>query len=332
MKFETLVQETYQKNGSDLHLLPDSVPVYRNADGKLKTLCAEYISRDFTHQVRESLFAQEQKNADEYCADFACQFPAPDGKGFIRVRANIFLTSNGYAIAARLIKDRIPDMESLLIPFSVQKLADAAHGLVLFSAPTGNGKSTSIASILQAINETQAKRIVTIEDPIEYVFFNRNSLISQRQTGLHCRSFSDGLKSALREDPDIIMVGEIRDKDTVHTAISAAESGHLVFSTLHASTVEDAVDRILQYYGESEKQLARAQLANAFRAIVVQKLLPKRHGGRVAAFEVLHRSTATANVIRTGAMHTIRNYMLKKDGMQGMEEAISSLRLRGFVD
>lgn len=324
--FHDLMRDVYRLHGSDLHLIPGCIPSYRDASGQLKPLAFPVITDDLTYWISTQFSVR-----DTWDADFSVQCEKNDSNGYIRGRVNIFRSYDGVNISVRIIKDEIPNMEKLLIPFSVQQLTSCHHGLVLFTAPTGNGKSTSIASIINNINLNHSRRIITIEDPVEYIFKNCNSLISQREVGIHCESFLSGLKAALREDPDIIMVGEMRDAETVRTALMAAETGHLVFSTLHAPNVTEAVDRILQYFQDRDQELVRSQLANSFLAIVAQRLIPSKNGGRIAAFEVLLNNTATANVIRTGSMHTIQNYMLMKDGMQSLDESINSLRLRGFI-
>lgn len=327
--FQDLMKEAYKLHGSDLHLVPGCIPSYRDANGQIKPLAFPIITKDFTEGICRHLLGTDPGLWDK---DISIECEKPDSRqGSFRGRTNIFQSYDGLNISVRIIKDEIPDMEKLLIPYPVQQLASCHHGLVLFTAPTGNGKSTSLASILDNINRNHSRRIITIEDPVEYIFKNCNSIISQREVGIHCESFLSGLKAALREDPDIIMVGEMRDAETARTAIMAAETGHLVFSTLHAPNVMEAVDRILQYFNEKEQMLVRSQLANSFLAIVAQRLIPCRNGGRTAAFEVLLHNDATANVMRTGSMHTIRNYMLKKDGMLLMDESIESLRLRGFI-
>lgn len=328
--FQDLMREVYRLHGSDLHLIPGCFPSYRDSSGQLKPLPYPMITKESTHLMSKSLLGD--RTSESWDEDISVQCEKPDSKqGTFRGRANIFRSYDGINISVRIIKDEIPSMEKLLIPYSVQQLISCHHGLVLFTAPTGNGKSTSLASIIDSINFKYSRRIITIEDPVEYIFANCNSLISQREVGIHCESFYAGLKAALREDPDVIMVGEMRDAETVKTALMAAETGHLVFSTLHAPNVTEAVDRMLQYF-ERDQNLVRSQLANSFLAIVAQCLLPSKTGGRIAAFEVLLHNTATANVIRTGAMHTIRNYMTKNDGMQLMADSIDSLRLRGFIE
>lgn len=287
------------------------------------------ISAAVTHDIRNELVVGDMRERFDRQGDvdFGLSFEHPQTGAAIHARINLFDSIKGLCLSIRLLSDTIPDMPTLRIPTSVQALTAVPFGLILFTAPTGNGKSTSIASLLQYINVTQARRIITVEDPVEYRLSSAQSLVSQREIGRNCSSFAQGLKAALREDPDVILVGEMRDRETILTALAAAETGHLVFSTLHAGNVVQAVDRLKQYFQSSEQEQIQAQFANAFQAVVAQKLLPRKdEKGRIAAFEVLLRNEATVNVIRTGKAFALPGYMSIRDGMQTMADSIQHLK------
>lgn len=317
---------------SDLHLVPGSPPMIRKSTGAflaIPSMQDTTLSSAITHQIRdETVLGDMRARFDQQGdVDFGLSFKHPSTGATVHARINLFDSIKGLCLSIRLLSDTIPDMPTLRIPTSVQALTGIPYGLVLFTAPTGNGKSTSIASLLQHINATQARRIITIEDPVEYRISSAKSLVSQREIGRNCSSFAQGLKSALREDPDVILVGEMRDRETILTALAAAETGHLVFSTLHAGNVVQAVDRLKQYFQSSEQEQIQAQFSNAFQAVVAQKLLPRADGkGRIAAFEVLLRNEATVNLIRTGKAFSLPGYMSVRDGMQTMADSIQHLR------
>ncbi len=319
------------KNGSDLHLLTDFYPIGRveNAlfpvsnDDNMKPLSPEDIDsflRLFMTDHHKTIF---QKYGD---VDIAWSVQSTITNETIRCRINVFRDSRGTSIAIRIIPDRIPSMQDINLPLSVQGLLKYSHGLIIFTGPTGSGKTTSLATMLNHINETQASHIITIEDPIEYQYKIRQSIISQREVGRDCSSFARGLKSSLREDPDIILVGELRDKETISTAVMAAETGHLVFTTLHTGNVIEAVDRLVQYFPADEQQQILHELALSLRGIVAQRLYLKRGGGRIAASEILLNTPAIANLIRNNQMFQAHNYMNGQDGMQTMEEAVNGLK------
>ena len=325
---DELIKEAAEHHASDLHILSDKPPYIRNSRGDIEPLPHEAISEGEVMKLFLSLLSPQKQLDMTERGDIDISYSVQG----IRTRINVFYEHGGMAAAVRLFSDKIPAMRDLGLPLTVQALIKRRHGLVLFTAPTGNGKSTSIASLLQTLNETQAKRIITIEDPVEYLYPAGKSIVSQREIGRECKSFAYGLRSALREDPDVIMIGEMRDKETIQSAIAAAESGHLVFSTLHSADVIEATDRILQYFPEGEQDTISMQFANAFLAIVAQKLLPRRDGqGRVAAFEVLLSTEATRNLIRTGKAYSLKSYMFPKEGMNTMEQAMDALWQKGLI-
>lgn len=249
-------------------------------------------------------------------------------------RINIYSDSNGLNLAIRILPNKIPAMKELRLPPVVQQFTTLKSGLVVVSGPTGSGKTTTLASILDNISENQAKHIITIEDPIEYHIPSKKSIITQREIYLHVNSFADGLKEALRQDPDIILVGEMRDAETISTAMQAAETGHLVFTTLHAGSTVEAIDRFSQYFDPIRHIEIRQQLANCLQGIVAQKLLKSKNDSisdRVAAFEVLLPTDAIKNTIRTGKSFRLKDYMNRNDGMITMEESIKGLKYKNLI-
>lgn len=330
MFLDKFLHAAARENASDLHLVPGSFPMIRKKTGEFQAIPNMPLLRpEDTEKMQEELVLgnSRERLKEQGDVDFGLSFSNPLDSSTLHARINLFDSIKGLCLSVRILTDKIPAMDSLRIPTSVQLLASVPYGLVLFTAPTGNGKSTSIASLLQYINSTMAKRIITIEDPVEYRISSQYSLVSQREIGRNCSSFAQGLKAALREDPDVILVGEMRDRETILTALAAAETGHLVFSTLHAGNVIQAVDRLKQYFDSSEQEQVQAQFANAFQAVVAQKLLPRKDNtGRIATFEVLLRNEATVNVIRTGKAFALPGYMTIRDGMQTMEDSVKHLK------
>lgn len=329
-----LLEQSMLAKASDIHLINGEYPIIR-VDGELKDI-RQNINGYFPSEhyikmlIRASAKAVTLDTVGDMDFSYHCRLK---DNTVLSTRVNIFKSANGLNGAIRIMPSIIPEMVTLGLPTAVKELATKPSGLVLFTAPTGNGKTTSIASILETINKTSAKRIITIEDPIEYVYTSKRSLISQRSIGDDTASFAQGLKSALREDPDIILVGEMRDRETIRTALMAAETGHLVFSTLHSGSAIQAIDRLVQYFPADEQSQILNELANSFLAIVAQKLLPRKNdSGRVAAFEVLLNTSATNNLIRSGKGYLLEGYMNNNQGMQTMKSAIESLVARGIID
>jgi len=328
MILANLVEMANSRKSSDIHIIEGQAIYCRNHDGQIDVLSDIPLNKAEVQLLFSDLITEDKalllKNNGDI--DIASSF------GDIRTRINIFREQNGLSAVIRLLQGNIPTMNELRLPMTVQNLINKDHGLILFTAATGNGKTTSIASMLQAVSKKYSKRIIMIEDPIEYLHENNSSLFSQREVGRDVPDFATGLRSALREDPDIIMIGEMRDRETILSAIAAAESGHLVFSTLHSADVIQATDRILQYFPAGEQEMIQAQFANAFEAVIAQKLIPRKDKqGRVAAFEVLLKTDATKNVIRSGNSFNLRGYMSLKDGMNTMDYSIGELRRKGII-
>lgn len=338
MNLNELVFLVKSKNGSDLHLLTGFFPIAR-IDNALTPISEEYGGQIIDSKIMESymdlLMNDYHKENFERHGDVDIAWSAfgeSKPNESVRCRINIFRDSRGVSIAIRIIPDQIPTMDEIRLPMSVQRLVNNTHGLIIFTGATGSGKTTSMASMLNSVNENMTSHIITIEDPIEYQYKIRKSIISQREVGRDCSSFSRGLKASLREDPDIILVGELRDKETISTAIMASETGHLVFSTLHTSNVIEAIDRLVQYFPAEEQKQVLHELAISLRGIIAQRLFLKRGGGRIAAFEILLNTPAIANLIRTNQMFQAYNYMNGQDGMQSLQEAVDGLKLMHLID
>ena len=258
----------------------------------------------------------------------------PDEAAILRFRVNVFHQMHGLAAAFRPIWDTVPSLEALNLPKELLPLIEFPYGLVLVTGPTGSGKSTTLSALLERLNATQDKHVITLEDPIEYVFRNNRCLIHQREIGVHVNHFAGGLRAALREAPDVIFVGEMRDLDTIAAALTAAETGHLVLSTLHSGSAAQAVDRIIDVFPEHQQSQVRIQLADTLRAIVTQRLLPTLDGqGRIPAIELIRINYAFSNLIRERRMHqfTSTAQSSRKDGTVTFDESLSRLVKLGHV-
>lgn len=333
MDLFTTISDLYTKYPklSDVHLASNR-PIYFRVDAgnleKYSDFIIDYADLVFALNEADLLktdrneIVVENKDASYNTSKFSA-------------RVNIFKENQGIAASFRIIRKDIPNIKDLLIPNTVRDFVYKEHGLLAFSGATGSGKSTTIAALLQVIHQDkrECKHIITLEDPIEYHYGEGYSLISQREIGTHCNSFAEGLREALREDPDIIVVGEMRDADTIRTALAASETGHLVLTTLHAANTIEAIDRFLQYFQQKDIEIVRSQLANAFEAIIAQKLIPSKIEGRkkVPAFEIITKNIATTNLIRTGTHHGIVSYFNKQDGMINFEDSISALKVKGLI-
>lgn len=325
-EFIELLNTAYHKGATDIHLQSNTLPVMR-CNGTLERLGKKLVTSFEIDNIAKTILSNDEFNELKVKGDI--------DKGIVfdgvSCRLNIFYTSGTLAIACRILPLSIPSMDKIKLPFPFQRLINDKHGLVIVSGPTGSGKSTTIAAMLNEINKTQRKHIITIEQPVEYRLLNDASLIAQREVGQDCKDFAAGLKAALREDPDIIMIGEMRDAETIATALAAAETGHLVFSTLHTANVVEAIDRMVQYFPSGSHGQIRNELANSFRAIIAQRLFADKMGGMTAAFELLLPTDAVKNVIRRGENSRLYEYMFPESGMQTMEQAIMGLRNKRII-
>jgi twitching motility protein PilT len=271
--------------------------------------------------------AQHQELARSGQVDFALTMP--DG---VRLRANLFRQRCGLSLALRLIANHCPPLEALHLPAISQTLLQLQEGLVLVVGATGSGKSTTLAALIAAMNQQQRRHILTLEDPIEFLHSSAQSLIQQREMGQHFTRFGDGLRAALREDPDVILLGELRDAETIQLALTAAETGHLVLATLHTRGAAQAVERLVDVFPGSEKNLVRSQLAGSLQAVIAQRLVAAQQG-RVALFEVLVNSPAVANLIREGKTHQLPALLQTGSqlGMQTFEQSMAERQRRGLL-
>ena len=252
-----------------------------------------------------------------------------------RFRTNVYKQRGSVAMAFRIVSTNVPSPEKLGVPESVVDLYQRKRGLILVTGPTGSGKSTTLAAIIDKINNNRDAHIITLEDPIEYVHTHKLSMVNQREIGMDTQSYANALRAALREDPDVILVGEMRDFETISVAITAAETGHLVLSTLHTIGAASTVDRVIDVFPPHQQQQIRVQLSNVLEAVISQQLIPTADGrGRVAAFEVMHANHAVRNLIREGKSHQLASVMQtnRKLGMMTMDEAISQLYYAGRID
>ncbi|MGH7722309.1 MAG: type IV pilus twitching motility protein PilT [Candidatus Dormibacteria bacterium] len=324
-----LLDSLFEREASDLILSAGAAPAFR-VDGHLVPDSDHHLSGEDTDRLIRELLAPQQRIAfaEHHTVDFSFQWGE---RG--RIRGNAFRQRGSVAVALRAIPTHIPSFSELLLPKAVGELARAPHGLVLCTGPTGSGKSTTQASLIDAINEEQARHIITIEDPIEYLHSNKRSVIEQREVGVDTPSFANALRSALREDPDVVLVGEMRDLESISMALTVAETGHLVLGTLHTNDAAQAVHRMVDVFPEGQQQQIRVQLGSALVAIVHQELLPRIGGGRVAAFEVLVATPAVKNLIRDNKIGQLRNVMATSSnvGMCTLEAALGWLVRAGMV-
>ena len=323
-EIDALLRATIDAGGSDLHLSSGVPPIVRK-DGAIaqlpggKTLSARDVQRIVAPIVPVRNRDQFNRHHD---TDFAYEI-----KGLGRFRCNAFVDRKGMGVVFRTIPQEIIAIENLGLPKAILQLCHMSKGLVLVTGPTGSGKSTTLASMIDYINRTRPSHIITIEDPIEYVFENRKCLINQREVGEHTDSFKDALRAALREDPDIVLVGELRDLETIKTAIETAETGHLVFGTLHTTTAPSTVDRIIDQFPAEQQAQIRTMLSESLKAVVCQMLCRKVGGGRVAAMEVLLGVPAVANLIREAKVFQIPSIMQtgRKLGMRTLNDSLLEL-------
>jgi len=327
-----LLKTISEYKASDLHLVSRSEPQIR-IDGKLTPLDLPKLTGQVIESMCYSLITDKQKKELEENKelDFAIELPSIG-----RFRANYYYTMNGEVAAAfRTIPIEIPSIDELKLPEIFKDIVKKEKGLILVTGPTGSGKSTTLAAMLNEINMTEEKHIITIEDPVEFIHQNKKSLFSHRNVGVDTYSFANGLKFSLREDPDIILVGEMRDRETISTAITAAETGHLVFATLHTNSAVQTVNRIVDSFEGGEQIQVRNMLSTSLTAIISQSLLPKLGGGRVAILEILLTNAAISNLIRENKIHQIYSQMQlnqMKTGMRTQTQAMVNAIKNNLID
>jgi twitching motility protein PilT len=319
-----------KNNASDLHLSSNSPPIIR-VKGDMKKVKSDNLSSDEIRSMLYSVMSEDQRAT--YERDMEIDFAIAFGDT-ARFRVNAFNTRNGTAAVFRTIPHEVPTMEELNLPPAIRKFAELEKGLVLVTGATGSGKSTTLAALINHINSTKNKHILTIEDPVEFFHTSKKCLVNHRELGRDTHSFKAALKSALREDPDVILVGEMRDYETISLAMTAAETGHLVLGTLHANTANKTIDRIIDVFPSGDKEMVRAMLSSALEGVVAQKLLKRADGtGRVGAFEILVGTNAVRNLIRENQVAQIYSMMQtgSRYGMITMEEAVNNLLADGAI-
>lgn len=327
---DELLDYVVEMNCSDLHICADSPPVIR-LDGALRRLNYDSFTPQDTQRMMYEIISDEQVHRFETTLELDFSYAMPRRARF---RVNMYRDRGAVAAAFRLIATKIPTVEQLNLPPFLNTLTEKPRGLILVTGPTGSGKSTSLAAMLHHINTNQAVHIITIEDPIEYLHEHRLSVINQRELGGDTKSFANALRASLREDPDVLLVGEMRDMETIALAITAAETGHLVFATLHTNSAAESIDRIIDVFPPGQQEQIRVQLANNLQAVITQQLLPKATGsGRVPAIEIMVASPAVRNLIRENKTHQIPSMIQtsRQAGMMTMDQCLRELYIRGQV-
>ncbi len=325
MDIAQLLQFAYQQDASDLHISAGEPPMIR-VHGDVKKIKAPALTPEQTHSMLYDIMGDSQRKVFEEFNDI--DFSMQLGE-IARFRVNVFRQNRGLGGVFRKIPTKILSLQELHMPAMLADVSRKEKGLVLVTGPTGSGKSTTLAGMIDLINEELEGHILTIEDPIEFVHRSKRCLVNQREVGPHTNSFNNALRAALREDPDIVLVGEMRDLETIQLALTAAETGHLVFGTLHTSSAPKTVDRIIDVFPPNQQAQVRAMLSESIQAIITQTLCKKIGGGRVAALEILIGTTAVRNLIREGKIHQIPSVMQTSQnvGMQTLE-----MHLRELVD
>ena len=329
-KLDGLLKAMVENNASDLFLSAGSAPCFK-IHGEVRTTTASPLTPDFCQQLLFEILTAEQRREFEsaHDLDFAYEIA-----GVARFRGNLFLQRKGVSAVFRMIPMEIKSVEDLGLPDIVKKLARSNRGLILVTGTTGSGKSTTLAAMIDLRNREKPEHILTLEDPLEFVHENKKCLIQQRQIGEHSQSFSTALRAALREAPDVILVGEMRDLETISLAITAAETGHLVYGTLHTSSAAKTVDRIIDAFPEEQQNQVRTMLADTLRGVISQTLVKRAEGkGRVAALEIMVSTPAIANLIREAKTYQIVSALQtgKKEGMITLDQYLMNLMMNKTI-
>jgi twitching motility protein PilT len=329
-RIEILLEDVIKKKASDLHIQVGLPPMLRIDSALVPVSGTVPLNEETIESLIFSILDEEQKQILLKDKEYDFSFAFGD---LGRFRVNAFHERGNLAAALRLIPNDIPSLEQLGLPAIVNKFAEYPRGLVLITGPTGSGKSTSLASLIQKINYEQSKHIITIEDPIEYTHTSKKSIVVQREVHYDTYSFSAALRSALREDPDVVLLGEMRDLETIASAITIAETGHLVFATLHTNSASQSVDRMIDVFPPHQQAQIRSQLANILMAICSQRLIPVIGGGRLAAAEIMIANPAVRNIIREGKSHQLESVIQTgaEFGMQSMDHTLVSLIKAGTI-
>ncbi len=327
LTIEEMVAKAKEDGASDIHLICGIRPKYR-LSGNLEDMTDEVLTADDCVSAARLLCGNRY---DEFLE--VGDLDAAETFAEIRCRIHVFKQQGHPSVAIRLLKDNIPKLNELGLPPVISTLTDLHKGIVVVSGETGAGKSTTLAALIDTINHKYRYHVVTLEDPVEYIYKPDKCAINQREVGKDTRSFSEGLRACLREDPNVILIGEMRDKDTIDTALTAAETGHLVFGTLHTGSAADAVDRIVQVFPADAQTQVRLQLSMTLAAVVTQQLVPKKGGGRVLACELMLVTDAIRNLIRTGNTPQIANAVATSSAIGGMtmDQALVKLVRSGTI-
>ncbi len=328
-QMKSLLDLAVEKNASDLHITVGTPPILR-VDGHLLPLTDQgVLTSETAERLLSSIMTPEQLERLQQRRELDFSF----GYQKMRFRTNAFYQKGNIGAALRLIPVAIKTMEQLGVPPILERFAEPSQGFVIITGPTGHGKSTTLAALVEHINATRAEHIITIEDPIEYVFEHKKSIVVQREVGVDTNSFSRALRSALREDPNVVLVGEMRDLETIEAALTLAETGHLVFTTLHTNSASQTADRIIDVFPPHQQMQVRMQLANVLLGVVSQRLLPKVQGGRVLATEIMVANSAVRNTIREGKTHQLPNIIQTSasEGMIALDKVLAELVSRGEI-
>jgi twitching motility protein PilT len=331
MNIQDLLLQCVERRASDLHLSSGVPPMVR-IDGDLTRLSEAVLSHEEIHQAVVGLMnpVQQAHFKDTMECDFSIEIPQVS-----RFRVNAFHQARGVSVAFRGIPSRMPHLQELNAPAIFSDFVHSARGLVLVTGPTGSGKSTTLAAMVDLLNQSAPKHILTIEDPIEFVHTPRQCLVNQREVGGHTLSFANALRAAMREDPNVILVGEMRDLETIRLAITAAETGHLVLGTLHTSGAAKTIDRIIDVFPAEEKEMVRSMLSESLNAVISQVLCKRKDGaGRIAAYEIMVGTTAIRNLIREGKVAQMYSAIQtgSASGMQTLDQSLSALVNEGLID
>lgn len=325
-----LLKIAKEKGASDLHITVGVPPKVR-VNGQLTALDYERVMPEDANRLLEEVVTGRHLSLYQEKGEIDLSFSIPE---LGRYRVNAFKQRGTAAMALRLVGTEVPPPEKLGVPVSVIDLYQRKRGLILVTGPTGSGKSTTLAAIIDKINSNREAHVITLEDPIEYLHRHKMATVNQREIGLDTQSYANALRASLREDPDVILVGEMRDYETISVAVTAAETGHLVLSTLHTIGAASTIDRVIDVFPPHQQQQIKVQLANVLECVVSQQLIPTADGtGRVAAFEVMHANYAVRNLIREGKSHQLASIMQtnRKMGMVTMDEAITQLFYEGKI-
>ena len=330
MDSEKLVTAAVAQNASDIHLSPD-MPICFRIAGQIVRQGDSVIDSKLIQQFLLPLLSDRQKNMlqQDRQVDFAVQATAG-----VRMRGNAFFQKQGLSVALRIIPQNIPDIHSLGFPdFVVQSLTERKKGLVLIVGPTGEGKTTTLSAVLQEVSKKRSDHILTIEDPVEFILPSNNSIIQQREIGRDVLTFEDGIKAALREDPDVLLAGEMRDRETIGAVLTMAETGHLVFSTLHTNSGPQTISRIIDIFPSEQQAQVRSQLASSLSMVISQRLVPTIAGGRTLAYEVLVNNYAVANYIRQNKIFQIPTALQTDDTgqMVQFEQSLAGLVINKII-